>query len=332
MTNFHNEITNVIFIHSKYMTRQFYTKSGQLLKIGTGSGTKWQWLKKGRPEEEKAQLHNELVDNLLRTINCGYRHLDTAEVYTTQPEVAAAVKKSGIPREEFWITTKYFPGVSHQAALTKGPIEFVNKALKELETDYLDLLLIHHPFVTPGLKDYSSLGDLWKEVIELKRQGLVREIGVSNFAVPHLKEVFESAGTEEFYPVVNQIEFHPFLQNQSKGIVDFCKEHNILIEAYGPLSPLFRADEENENVATFKQFLNELSSKYDKTEAQILLRYTIQKGLLPITTSSNEERIKQSLEVYGFELDDSDVNQIDELGSKFKFRKFFNDQYAAGFD
>lgn len=313
------------------MARQFYTKSGQLVKIGTGSGTKWQWLKKGRPDEEKAQLHNELVENLLRTINCGYRHLDTAEVYTTQPEVAAAVKQSGIPREEFWITTKYFPGVTHQPSFTKGPIEFVNKALKELETDYIDLLLIHHPFLSAG-EDYSSLGDLWKQVIEVKKQGLVREIGVSNFAIPHLKEVFEAAGSEEYYPVVNQIEFHPFLQNQSKDILKFSNDHNILVEAYGPLSPLFRADEENEAVATFKKLLGDLGSKYGKTEAQILLRYTIQKGVLPITTSSNVERIKQSLEVYEFELEDTDVKQIDELGSKYKFRKFFSEQFAAGFD
>lgn len=300
-----------------------------MLRMGTGSGTKWQWLKKGRSSEEKATLHTELVDNLVRTINCGFRHLDTAEIYTTQPEVAAAVKQSGVPREDLWITTKYFPTVGYQPAFTSGPKEFLNKALVELETDYIDLFLIHHPFVVPGGKYYLSLGDLWKQMIELKEEGKVREIGVSNFAVPHLKEIFAAAGSEENYPVVNQIEFHPFLQNQSKGIADFCQQHNILIEAYGPLSPLFRAEEVNRDVRTFLSLVAELSQKYNKTDAQILLRYTIDKGLLPITTSSNEERIKQSLEVYNFKLKSDDVKRIDELGSKYKYRKFFDSEYAA---
>lgn len=309
------------------MAKQFYTKSGQLLKIGTGSGTKWQWLKKGRPEDQRLTIHEELVENLVTTINCGFRHLDTAEVYTTHPEVGAAVKKAGVAREDLWITTKYFPGVEHQPALSKDPKEFVSKALKELDISYFDLLLIHHPFTNPKLENYLSLGDIWKQFIELKKLGLVREIGVSNFAVSHLKEIFEASGSPEYYPVVNQIEFNPFLQNQSKGIVDFSREHDILIEAYGPLTSL-RIEEDNEHVAALKKFVKELSDKYGKTEAQILLRYTLQEGHLPITTSSNEERIKQSLDVYDFELEDADQKKITDIGSKFTFRRLFVEQYG----
>ncbi|KAK6454769.1 Aldo/keto reductase [Scheffersomyces xylosifermentans] len=311
------------------LTQNFTTKSGIPITIGTGTGTKWQWLKKGRPEDQKDTLVTELVDQLLLALQNGYNHIDTAEVYTTHPEVAEAVKKSGIPREDLFITTKYSPGFRTFQALSKGPTDFIDTALKELQTDYVDLFLIHSPFFDEAVSRGQTLESSWAEVIEAKKAGKVREIGVSNYAKPHLEKIFKVAGSTEFYPKVNQIEFHPYLQNQSKDIVKFAQENDILIEAYGPLTPLFRIKKDGKDVEDhpLKPLLQELSEKYGKTDAQILLRYTLQKGILPITTSTKVERIKQSLEVYEFEITAEDVAKIDEVGASYPFRQFFDQEY-----
>lgn len=154
----------------------------------------------------------------------------------------------------------------------------------------------------------------------------MREIGVSNFRVGDLERIFNIPDVK-YTPVVNQIEFHPYLQDQSPGILDFSQKHNILVEAYGPLTPIFRIkDAETGEVKTdhpVAPVLENLALKYNKTPAQILLRYTLQRGVLPITTSSNKERQKQSIEVYEFELDQEDVEEISKKGSEYFHRGSF---------
>lgn len=311
------------------LTHNFTTKSGKPITLGTGTGTKWQWLKKGRPEEEQNTLTTELVDLILLALENGYNHIDTAEVYTTHPEVAAAVKKSGIAREDLFITTKYTPGFRTFPAISSGPTEFIDRALKELETDYVDLFLIHSPFFEEKVSRGQTLESAWAEVIDAKKAGKVRHIGVSNFSKEHLERTFKVAGNPDFYPKVNQIEFHPYLQNQSPGIIKFAQENDILIEAYGPLSTLFRIKQNGVDVEDhpLKELIPKLAEKYGKTDAQILLRYTLQKKILPITTSSKLDRIRQSLEVYNFEISDEDVAEIDKTGSSYHFRQFFVEEY-----
>ncbi|CAK7895322.1 NADPH-dependent conjugated polyketone reductase C2 [[Candida] anglica] len=314
------------------MTNAFTTKSGKPLNIGTGTGTKWQWAKKGRPEDEQNEVHQDLVDQISLAIKTGFRHIDTAETYTTHPEVAAAVKVSGIPREDLWITTKYIPGskVIGSTASSKGPIDTIDQALTTLDTEYLDLFLLHTPFFDPELSHGLTITSAWKEAIQAKKDGKVRHIGVSNFAIPHLEETYEAAeGNKEYYPEFNQLEFHPYLQNQSKDIIKYCQDNNILVEAFGPLTPLFRIKEGEKEVTDhpLTKLLPKLSEKYGKTDAQILLRYTLQKGILPITTSSKEQRIRESLEAYDFKLDEEDVKLIDDEGATYKFRGFFGKNY-----
>lgn len=307
---------------------KFATKSGKPLQVGTGSGTKWQWAKKANPEVD---IHQELVDQLVLAINTGFTHIDLAEVYTTGPEVGAALKQSGVKREDMWITSKYTPGLGTvQEALSTGPLTSLDKLLKELNTDYLDLFLVHCPFVDPKYSKGQTRATIWAEMIEAKKLGKVRYIGVSNYAIPHLEECFEIAnGDVEYYPSFNQIEFHPYLQNQTNDIVKFCQDHDILVEAFGPLTPLFRIKEGDKEITDhpLTKLLPELSEKYGKTQAQILLRYTLQKDILPITTSSKEERIRESLEIYNFKLDNKDVQLIDTVGATYKFRGFFEGMY-----
>ncbi|KAK6460174.1 Aldo/keto reductase [Scheffersomyces coipomensis] len=311
------------------LIHNFTTKSGKAITLGTGTGTKWQWLKKGRPEDEQHTLHQDLVDQLVLALENGYNHIDTAEVYTTHPEVAAAVKQSGIKREDVFITTKYNPGFRTFVAASKSPTEFIDIALKELQTDYVDLFLIHSPFFGEVISHGQTIESAWKELIDAKKSGKVREIGVSNFAVPHIEKAIKVSESKEYQPKVNQIEFHPYLQNQTKDILKFAKENDILIEAYGPLTPLFRIKKDGKEVDDhpLKPVLAKLSEKYGKTDSQILLRYTLQKGILPITTSSKVERIRQSLDIYNFEISKEDVEEIESVGASYPFRGFFDEEF-----
>lgn len=309
------------------------TKSGNPVLLGTGSGTKWQIHKRARDSSLKDTLVDELVENLVLSISNGFRHLDTAELYTTHPEIAEAIKRSGIPREDIFITTKYNPGIDSKNASFKSAAESVNAALKEIGVDYIDLFLIHSPFIDPVYSYGQTLESVWKDLIQAKKEGKIRFIGGSNFSVEHLKQLTNIAGGDPTYlPQVNQIEFHPYLQNQSEGICAYARENGILLEAYGPLSPLFRiVDGKGNDVADhpLKTIIPQLSAKYHKTDAQILLRYTLQKGLLPITTSSHSERQKEALAVYNFTLDQEDVQLIDQKGSEFHFRGFLKGAYGT---
>ena len=303
---------------------RFCTKSGRPLLIGTGTGTKWQHLKKSKAEKDA--LTKEIVDQLVLALNSGFYHIDTAEIYTTHSEVGAAVKQSGFKREDLFITSKYFSGSSRYPAMSSSPTEAVDKALSELGTSYLDLYLIHTPFFDELTSHGYNSVKAYKELMKSKEEGKIRYLGVSNYAIQHLEEIMKAVEPKD-YPLVNQIEFHPYLQNQSKGIVEFCQQHGILVEAYGPLTPLFRiqAGPDGTSSDPLKEVLPKLSDKYKKTQAQILLRYTVEKDILPITTSSNAQRIKESLAIYEFSIKPEDVSLIDNVGSTFKFRSFFKE-------
>lgn len=310
------------------LIRSFTTKSGKPLLLGTGSGTKWKDLKRTRKlEDPSLTVVQEVVEPIKLALDNGFYHIDTAEVYGTHDEVAEAIKQAGAKREDLWITTKYNPGFLKFKAQSQNPTEFLDRALEELNTDYIDLFLIHSPFFADDISHGQTIETAWEHLIAAKKAGKVREIGVSNFAIPHLKKTFKAAGYDsKYYPVVNQIEFHPYLQNQSKGIYEFAQANDILLEAYGPLTPIFRINKKDHEVVDhpLTKLLPKLAAKYGRTDAQILLRYTLQKGILPITTSSNPERVKQSLEIYDFAIADEDIAEIDAVGSTFHYRAFFD--------
>lgn len=286
----------------------FSTVSGKPLTIGTGTGTKW--------KELNTSNHRLLVDQLKLAMDKGFYHIDTAEYYQTQPEVGVAIKEQGVDRKDLWITTKYGP-----MSLTSGPLEFMDIALKELQTDYVDLLLIHVDKFEKFSKNGHDAKSAWEEFVQIKKAGKARYIGVSNFSIESLQKVIDVGKKygDDYLPVVNQIEFHPYLKNQFPGLVKYCQDNDILVEAYGPLSPLLRVKDE---VHPLKTLLPKLGEKYNKTEAQLLLRYTLQKNILPVTTSANPTRIEQSLEIFDFNIDDDDFKAIDSVEDEFQFRAF----------
>lgn len=304
------------------------TKSGRPLQVGMGMGTQWKLLK-FEQKKKGGEIVEEIVDQICLALQNGYYHIDTAEVYTTHPEVGAAIRRSGYKREDVFITSKFNGGIEGAPRTSRNPTEAVQKILKELDSDYLDLYLIHQPFFDDDPSLQLSIQDAWRHMVELKLKGKVRYIGVSNFSIAHIKKIMQDF-SKPFYPQVNQIEFHPYLQEQSPQIVDFCHKNSILMEAYAPLAPLLRFQGKNPLIEEhpLKELLPFMMRKYAKTDAQILLKYCLQKSFIPITTSSKVQRIKESLDIYDFEMSSNDIKLIDDVGAKVVYRSFFTREYG----
>lgn len=231
------------------------------------------------------------VQIILDAINVGYRHFDTAAFYNTEEALGKAIKKSGIPREEFFVTTKVWKTCMGYEGAKKS----FEESLEKLDMDYVDLLLIHWP--RPDEKsDWKKLDiETWKAFEEIYKEGRAKAIGVSNFLNHHMQNILDNC---EVVPMVNQIEFHPgYIQ---KDVVDFDKEHGIVVEAWSPLG--------RERV--FKdELLNKLAEKYGKSVAQICLAFAIQMDVVPLPKSSSVERMKQNMDI-DFELEEEDFEKI----------------------
>ena len=232
------------------------------------------------------------VQIILDAISVGYRHFDTAAFYNTEEALGKAIKKSGIPREEFFITTK----VWKTSMGYEGAKKSFEESLEKLDMDYVDLLLIHWPRADEE-SDWKKLDiETWKAFEEIYKEGRAKAIGVSNFLNHHMQNILDNC---EIVPMVNQIEFHPgYIQ---KDVVDFDKEHGIVVEAWSPLG--------RERV--FKdELLNELAEKYRKSVAQICLAFSLQMDVLPLPKSSSIERMKQNMDILDFELEKEDFEKI----------------------
>ena len=229
---------------------------------------------------------------VLDSINAGYRHIDTARAYDNESDVGRAVKDSDTGRKELFITTKLWN--KHQGY--DEAIEACEKSLVRLGCDYIDLYLIHWP-----LK--GKRNDSWKALIELQQRGLCRSIGVSNFTIDNLVELEEKLG---ILPVANQVEFHPYYYQ--KELLEYCNSKNIVIEAYSPLVHAKRMDEAR---------LVSISKEMSKTPAQILIRWAIQRGMVVLPKSVNEDRIIENFSVFDFEISDSLMKRLDDLNESF---------------
>lgn len=307
------------------LSPELFTKSGKPITIGAGSGTAWKSLKRNNPGVDEHLI--DIINKLKYSIEAGYNYLDTAEVYTTQPEVGKAIAASGVSREDLFVATKYSPYLQMIKKTAHTAPDFVDEALAELGTDYLDLLLIHHPFFPEG--STQTIESVWKEIIETQKSGKVRFIGVGSFSADQLKRIIAVSKAENGpLPSVNQIEYLAYLQNQTPGIVEFSHQNNILVQAFGILTPLFRvAKESGLDDHPLVPILDKLSNKYNKSQAQILLRHALQKNIHPLTLSSKLDRIKEAIDIYGFSLSDSEVTEIDTEGAKFHHRSYFVAQF-----
>ena len=234
-------------------------------------------------------MNNEEVTGAIQhALETGYRLIDTASVYGNEEGVGKAIKESNLPREEIFVTSKVWNTEQGYESTLKA----FDKSLKRLGLDYLDLYLVHWPV--------SNLyKDTWKALEKLYNKGRVRAIGVSNFLIHHLKDLMDDA---EVIPMVNQVEFHPHLVQQD--LHDFCKENSIQSEAWAPLM----RGKINEI-----PLLKGLAEKYEKTPAQIVLRWDLQKGVVSIPKSSNPEHIRSNADIFDFELAEGDVHRIDDL-------------------
>jgi 2,5-diketo-D-gluconate reductase A len=224
-------------------------------------------------------------------IEVGYRLLDTAVNYENQEEVGEAVRRSGVPREELRICSK-IPGRHHAY---DEAVASTKDSLQRLGVDYLDLHLIHWPNPSVGL-----FGEAWRALVDLREQGLVRSIGVSNFTEAHLRQVVEDTGVT---PAVNQVELHPYFSQEEMRRVH--AELGIRTEAW---SPMGKAQ------APFAEpAVADAAERHGVTPGQVVLRWHVQLGSLPIPKSATPERQRQNLDVFGFELDDDEMDAIGAL-------------------
>ncbi|MDR0653003.1 MAG: aldo/keto reductase [Synergistaceae bacterium] len=236
------------------------------------------------------------VSAVLNAIEAGYRHIDTAQGYGNEESVGIAVKKSGIDRKEIFITSKLDNGEHGYEKTLKA----FDGTMKKLGMDYIDLFLIHwpNPIAFRGNWREANAGT-WKAFEELYGAGRIRSIGVSNFHPHHIEELMKTAAIA---PMVNQIRLCP--GDTQDEVVDYCRSRNILLEAYSPLGvgKIFEVPE-----------MRELAKKYGKSIAQICVRWSLQRGYLPLPKSVTPSRIKENAEVFGFELDAADVRLIADL-------------------
>lgn len=233
--------------------------------------------------------YNEAKRAVLTALEAGYRLIDTAQAYMNEQAVGDAIKESGIPRSEIFITSKlWIKDFSYD-----GAIKAARQSLDRLGTDYLDLMLLHQP-----LGDYIGA---WRGIEKLYKEGTLRAIGMAN-CYPHV--LADLCETFETIPMVNQVEIHPFFQQQLN--LDTMKEYGVVPEAWAPFN------EGRRNLFTHP-VLTEIGKKYGKTAAQVALRWNIQRGVAVIPKSVHEKRIRQNIDVFDFALSDEDMAKIREM-------------------
>ncbi|TMI44912.1 aldo/keto reductase [Candidatus Bathyarchaeota archaeon] len=226
-------------------------------------------------------------------LKIGYRHIDTARIYNNESDVGTALRKSGIKREEVFITTKLW---NSDHGYDKA-LRACDESLRRLGLKYLDLYLIHWP--VPEIRNES-----WQALTQLLRDGKCRSIGVSNYTIQHLTELFDKS---EIAPMVNQVEFSPFLYQ--KQLLDYCEKNKIQVEAY---SPLTQGEKLNH------QKIQQIAKRHDKTPAQVLIRWSLQHNLVTIPKSVREERIKENSQVFDYNLTNDDMRILDSLNENFR--------------
>jgi 2,5-diketo-D-gluconate reductase A len=251
-------------------------------------------------------------------LEAGFRHIDSAEGYQNEEGTGKGIKAAGVSRDEFFVTTKLFPGNKQWGAPEKTyeqTIETLKKQLKQLQLDYVDLYLIHAPLSELRLQQWSAL-------VELKKSGLTKHIGVSNYNEERINEILDANLPK---PAANQVEFHPICAQVD--LTKYMKENSIEPIANSSLAPLsaWRAEEGQggEVLAELKEECQlvtlEIAAKLKVSEAKLLLRWGLQHGYSVLTKSSKPERIRENINLFDFEIPDNDMKRLDRLNQNQPF-------------
>ncbi|WP_160712803.1 aldo/keto reductase [Chitinophaga solisilvae] len=236
----------------------------------------------------KTNEGKEVTDAVTYALDAGYRHIDTAAIYKNEEGVGQAIAASKTDRKEIFLTSKVWNADQGYDQTLKA----YDASLEKLKTDYLDLYLVHWPVK-------GKYKETWRALEQLYADGRVKAIGVSNFLQHHLEDLLQSA---KVIPMVNQLEFHPRLVQQS--LLDFCQQHHVQYEAWSPLmqGKIFDIPE-----------LKALAAKYGVSVAQLVLRWDLQKGVVTIPKSIRQDRIISNAEIFNFEISTEDVAAIEKL-------------------
>jgi methylglyoxal/glyoxal reductase len=226
-------------------------------------------------------------------LKIGYRHIDTARIYNNETDVGTALRKSGIKREDVFVTTKLWNSDHGYDSSLKA----CNASLKRLGLKYLDLYLIHWP--VPEIRNES-----WTALTKLLKDGKCRSIGVSNYTIQHLTELLEDA---DVVPMVNQVEFSPFLYQ--KQLLEYCEKNKIQLEAYSPLTQGEKLNHPR---------IQQIAKRHNKSPAQVLIRWSLQHHLVTLPKSIREERIRENNQVFDYNLTSEDMKVLDSLDENFR--------------
>lgn len=237
----------------------------------------------------------ECVNGVKSALTAGYRHTDTAQMYGNEHLVGEGIRQSEVPREEIFLTSK-LDNTNHGFVKTKNAID---ESLNCLGVKYLDLFLIHWPVVEGHEHNWREENiETWRAIENAYDAGKLKAIGLSNFKVEHLENLLPHCRIK---PMVNQLRLHPGVMQEET--VALSREHGMAVQAWSPLSPISRM-QENERI-------NDMTDKYSKSIAQLLLRYSLQKDYIPLTKSVHEDRIKENFEIFNFTIDSSDMEYLD---------------------
>ena len=238
---------------------------------------------------------NECVEGVIEALKAGYRHIDTAQMYGNEALVGEGIQKSGVAREEIFLTTKINNNNHGYEAASRS----IDESLTALGTDYLDLMLIHWPVVAGHEDDWrESNVDTWRALEDAYDAGKIRSIGLSNFKVEHLENLLPNCRIK---PMINQLRLHPGVHQAET--VALSREAGMVVEAWSPLSPIAQMKEDKNVLA--------MTEKYSKSLAQLLLRYSLEKNYIPLTKSVHADRINENAEIFDFALDAEDFTYLD---------------------
>lgn len=241
------------------------------------------------------QTDQDVYRAIRSALEAGYRHIDTASMYRNEAPIGKAIRESGIPREDIFVTTKLWGDDVVKNEVDKA----FDKSMQALNLDYVDLYLVHWP-----VKD--EIVSAWQEMEKIYASGKAKAIGVSNHLKHHLEEILDTA---RILPAVNQIEMHPYLILDE--LVEFCAENLIVCQAWSPLGS-------NKVPLLEERILNEIGEKYAKSAAQVVLRWNIQREVVAIPKSSNKERQAANFDIFDFELSTEEMQLINSLDKNYR--------------